>query len=254
MKIVSVTIAACFASCLTVAFVDAQEKSQDRTTANKLDPAGTWRWEYELGGQTFKDSLKLNLSDDRKLTGTYQGRDKPVPLSDLKFEDGTLTFPLTVDYQGTSVKLAFKGKVKGDDIDGSVTATTSEGSQDFPWAPKRSVQWEDVLGQWQMRIEAGERTLEPVVTITKDGEKYKAKYVSGDQLNVEATELKIEKNELSFKVAANVNGTEVKADYKGRPYGDKIEGSIAYVLGDNSGDIEFTGVRKSTGDATAINK
>ena len=228
--------------CVLTSSIGAQDKS-----TKTIDPSGTWRWEYELGGATMKDSLRLNLSKDNKLVGHYKGReDKLVEIKDAKVEGDTLSFLLSLDFQGTPVKLEFKGKVKGDEIDGNVTATTGEGSQEFPWAPKRSVLLEDVVGEWQMKIETGDRTLEPVVTISKDGEKYKAKYVSGQELSVDVSELKVENNQLSFNVSAEVNGTKIKADYKGRPYGDKIQGNIAYVLGDNSGDIEFTGLRKPT--------
>jgi hypothetical protein len=233
------------ATLLTLTLFASFTFAQDKASAKVVDPSGTWRWEYELGGQTFKDSLRVNLGSDNKVVGYYQGREKPVEVKEAKYDDNVLSFLLNLDYQGTPIKLQFKGKVNGDEIDGSVAVTTGEGTQDFPWAPKRSVQMEDVVGQWQIKIETGDRTLEPIVTITKEGEQYKAKYVSGQELNVEATDLKIEKNELCFKVSATVNGTQVKADYKGRPYGDKIKGSIAYVLGDNSGDIDFTGVRKN---------
>lgn len=218
--------------------------AQEKVTTNKTDPSGTWRWEYELSGETMKDSLQLTLSNDQKLTGHYKGRqDKLIEIKDAKLAGDALSFLLSLDFQGTPVKLEFKGKVKGDEIDGNVTASTGEGSQEFPWTPKRSVQMEDVVGEWKMKIETGDRTLEPIVTIVKEGEQYKAKYVSGQELTVDVTELKVEKNQLSFSISANVNGTQIKADYKGRPYGDKIEGKIAYVLGDNSGDIDFTGIR-----------
>ena len=134
--------------------------------------------------------------------------------------------------------------MKKDEIDGSVVVETANGSQDFPWAPKRSVQMDDVVGQWQMKIEADGNTLEPVVTISKDADNFKAKYVSGTQVDVEAINLKIENNLLHFSIDTEVNGTKIKAAYKGRPYGDKIKGSIDYVLGTNSGEIDFTGMRK----------
>jgi hypothetical protein len=229
-----------FAFCLLVTPLSAQDKA-----AKTVDPSGTWRWEYELNGATMKDSLRLNLSKDNKLVGHYKGREeKLIEIKDAKIDGDALSFLLPLDYQGTPIKLEFKGNVKGDEIAGNVTVSTGEGSQEFPWVPKRSVQMEDVVGEWQMKIEAGDRTLEPVVTISKEGEKYKAKYVSGQDLNVDVTELKVENNQLSFNVSAEVNGTKIKADYKGRPYGDKIQGNIAYVLGDNSGNVEFTGARK----------
>ena len=103
---------------------------------------------------------------------------------------------------------------------------------------------DDVVGRWQMMIEADGNTLEPVVTISKEGDKFKANYVSGTQLDVEVINLKIENNLLLFSIDTEVNGTKIKAAYKGRPYGDKIKGSIDYVLGTNSGEIDFTGTRK----------
>ena len=35
-----------------------QEKPQ------AVDPSGTWRWEYELGGETMKDFVRINLGND----------------------------------------------------------------------------------------------------------------------------------------------------------------------------------------------
>ncbi len=217
--------------------------AQDKSTS--VDPSGTWRWEYELDGQTLKDSVSVNLGKDNAVEGTYRGRsEKPVAIKDGKMTGDTLSFHFAFDYQGREIKVEFKGKVKGDEIDGSVAVSTGDGSRDYPWTPKRSVQMEDVLGTWQMKIETGDRTLEPSIEITKDGDKYKGRYRSGDRIDVEATNLKIEGNQLLFSIAADINGTKLKGDYKGRPYGDKIKGSIAYELGDQSGDIEFTGAKK----------
>lgn len=240
MKASLVTSLAFAVFCVFTTSIFGEEKA-----TKAINPSGTWRWEYELGDAKMKDSLLLNLNKDNKLVGHYKGReDKLVEIKDAEIDGDSLSFLLTLEYQGTPLKLEFKGKVKEDEIDGNVTVTTGEGSQEFPWAPKRSVLMEDAVGQWQMKIETGDRTLEPVVTISKDGEKYTAKYVSGQELNIDATDLKVENNQLSFTIAAEVNGTKIKADYKGRPYGDQIQGSIAYVLGDNSGDVEFTGIRK----------
>jgi hypothetical protein len=221
-------------------------EAQDKTTKT-VDPSGTWRWEYDFGGETMKDSLRLNLSKDKKLSGHFKGREeKWVEIKDAKIEGDALSFLLQLDFQGTAVKLDFTGKVKGDDIDGNVKVSTSEGTQEFPWTPKRSVLLDDVVGEWQLKIETSDRTLEPVVTITKEGDKFKGKYVSGQEVSLDVTDLKVENNHLVFNVSGEFNGTKIKADYKGRPYGDNIQGNIAYVLGDTSGDIEFTGARKPT--------
>ncbi len=130
-------------------------------------------------------------------------------------EADVLTFNLALEYENTPLKLKFKGKIKQDEIDGNVVIATAEGEQEFPWAPKRSVLMEDVVGTWQMRIEAGDRTLEPTVTITKEGEQYQGKYVSGADFKADVTDLKVEKNQLMFKIEADVNGMKVKQTIKG---------------------------------------
>jgi len=226
--------------CLLASSLSAQDK------AAAVDPSGTWRWEYELADQKFLDSIQVKVDSSKKVSGSYKGRaEKRIELTEVKMDADTLSFNLALEYENTPIKLAFKGKVKQDDIDGTVAMTSPDGTQEFPWAPKRSVQMEDVIGTWQMRIETGDRVLEPTVTISKEGDQYKGKYASGEDFKADVRDLKIEQNQLVFKVEADVNGTKVKADYKGRPYGDKIQGSIAYVLGDNSGDIDFTGVLKA---------
>lgn len=222
----------------------AQDKAKDKPAT--VDPSGTWRWEYELGGQTMKDSLRLNLSKDTTVVGVYQGRsEKAIEIKDGKIEGDKLSFHFSVDYQGTDIKLEFKGKINKDDIEGTVAATTSEGTRDFPWTPKRSVTMDDVVGKWQLRIDANGNILVPVITIAKDGDKFTGKYVSGEDIKLEANNMKIENNELRFSISGEVRGTKIKADYRGRPYGDKIKGIIDYELGDNSGEIDFTGNRKS---------
>ena len=42
--------------------VSAEEKE-------KTDPSGTWRWEYEMNGESFNDSMRLVLKKDGKVEG-----------------------------------------------------------------------------------------------------------------------------------------------------------------------------------------
>jgi hypothetical protein len=214
--------------------------------AAPVDPSGTWRWEYELGGETLKDSLQLNLGPNNTVVGTYKGRSENlVEIKDGKLDGDKLSFNFGLDFQGTPIKLEFTGKIRSDMIDGNVVVVAGDNKRDYPWAPHRSARIEDVVGEWRFRIETDGNTLEPSLKITREGDTYKGRYVSGQQISVDVTDLRVEENHLMFTVSAEVDGTKIKGDYRGRPYGDKIKGSIAYVLGDRTGDIEFTGTRKS---------
>ncbi len=217
----------------------------------KADPSGTWRWEYELGGEMVKDAVRLNLAEGNVVTGTYKGRtEKTVEIRDGKMDGDLLKFKFSLDFQGTTIDLEFQGKINDDDMDGSVVVTTPEGKRDYPWKPTRSVELEDVTGVWQLRIDANGNILEPSIEVTEtDGksgsEKYRGRYKSGQEVDLEVTELKTAGNQLTFHIATEINGTAIEATYKGRPYGNRIKGTVSYVLGDRKGDIEFTGTRKS---------
>ncbi len=80
MKASLVTLVTIAALCVLSPSLSAQNKA-----AKTTDPSGTWRWEYELGGATMKDSLRLSLSKDNKLVGYFKGReDKPIEIKEAK--------------------------------------------------------------------------------------------------------------------------------------------------------------------------
>ena len=48
---------------LTPCFLFAQDSSK-----SSVDPSGTWRWEYDLDGTQFKDSVRLKVGQENKET------------------------------------------------------------------------------------------------------------------------------------------------------------------------------------------
>jgi hypothetical protein len=57
-----------------------------------VDPVGTWKCEYEIGGQPRTSTLKIKKDGDN-LVGTMSWPDQEgTKLKDLKLKDGTLTF------------------------------------------------------------------------------------------------------------------------------------------------------------------
>lgn len=209
------------------------------------DPSGTWRWSYEMDGKTREDSLVLNL-DDGKLTGSFQGvPENPVEFKAAKLKDNQLSCTVEYKWKDQSVSLEFTGKMKQDDLDGTVKVITEAGTQEYPWTPKRSVQLDDAVGQWNIVIDANGNKLEPRMVITKTGETLQGKYTVAEGTVVDATRLKIRDNKLEFHIDASIDGRKLKADYSGRPYGHSMKGKIKYDLDGNEGEIDFTAKRQS---------
>jgi hypothetical protein len=227
-----------------VAFVFGQVSYAQEST-KRVDPSGTWRFEYDLEGTTVKDSLELQLGKDGALTGIYKGRsEKAVEIKSGKVEGDKVTIEMAVEYQGIPVEVKFDGQIKDDDIDGIVIATTPEGDLEFDWIAKRSVEAEDVVGIWELEIDAVETILEPVVEIKLEGKDLKGTYKDPDSgLETEMKDLRIENNSLKFLIEGEFQGNNLKADFSGRPYGSKISGTIGYDLSGQTGEVEFEGVR-----------
>ena len=86
-----------------------------------VDPVGTWKCEYEIGGQQRTSTLKVK-KDGENFAGTMSWPDQDeTKLKDVKMEDGKLTFSavrklagmddgITVDYTLTIDGDKFKGK------------------------------------------------------------------------------------------------------------------------------------------------
>jgi autotransporter translocation and assembly factor TamB len=228
-------------SCSLVTFADAQDKKKN------ADVSGTWRYEYELEGQTRKDTLKLNVTKDGQVTGSYTGVSKDaIELTSGKVEGDNLALELALTYQGTPVKVKYNGKIKDDDIVGKVVATTGEGDMEFDWTAKRSVEASDIVGLWELEIDAGDNVLEPKLEIKLDGKDLKGDYKdTNTNLQVNIDKLRIEKNVVKFTINAKLDGADLKADFSGRPYGNKISGTVAYDLAGQSGEVEFKGALKA---------
>ena len=229
---------------LAFAFLTAVDVSA-KEDKKQVDPSGTWRWQYEWQGETHEDTVRLNLGKDGKVVGTFRGQsEKDIEIKDGKMEGDRLSYSFTSEWEGAELLVNFSGTIKGDEIDGRLIAEVNGGSHEFPWKPKRSVQMDDVVGTWEIRIDANGNVFEPTMTISKDGKEYKTSYVTMQGQELEVKNLRVEKNSLLFTATAEFEGNTLTVDYSGRPYGDKYVGKIEYDIAGNSGEVDFAAKRR----------
>jgi len=85
-----------------------------------VDPVGTWKCEYEIGGQQRTSTLKIKKDGDN-LAGTMSWPDQDgTKLKDLKLKDGTLTFSAERKLAGMddAITVEYTLKVDGDKLKG----------------------------------------------------------------------------------------------------------------------------------------
>jgi hypothetical protein len=90
--------------------------------ADKVDPVGTWKCEYEIGGQQLTATLTIKKDGD-KLTGMMSWPDqKDEQLKDVKLKESTLTFSAVRKFMGNEYPLDFTLTIEGDKFKGKSAA------------------------------------------------------------------------------------------------------------------------------------
>jgi hypothetical protein len=84
--------------------------------AAAADISGKWSGDMPgRGGDTTPTTFNFKAAGD-KLTGTMTGPQGDVPLQEGKVAGDQISFSTTLDFNGNSVKLLYKGTVSGDQI------------------------------------------------------------------------------------------------------------------------------------------
>src|SRR5580700_7830128 len=86
--------------------------------ADKVEPVGKWKCEYEIGGQKRMSTLMIKKDGD-KLAGTMNWPDqKDAKLKDVKLKDGTLTFSAERELMDNKLTVEYKLMIDGDKFKG----------------------------------------------------------------------------------------------------------------------------------------
>jgi len=85
-------------------------------TAMAADISGKWTAEMPgRGGQTREQTFNFKV-DGNTLTGTVSGRQGDVAISDGKIDGDQVSFTQTMEFNGNTMKMIYKGTISGDSI------------------------------------------------------------------------------------------------------------------------------------------
>jgi hypothetical protein len=95
-------------------------------TASAADVGGTWKGSIETPNGAMENTFVFK-ADGEKLTGTVSmGQFGDAEISEGKVDGETLTFAVVRNFNGNEFKLAYKGKVKDNQITLTVTVPGRE--------------------------------------------------------------------------------------------------------------------------------
>jgi hypothetical protein len=105
--------------------------------AAEADPVGTWKCEYEVGGQKRTATLAIKKDGD-KLAGTMSWPDqKDTAVKDLKLKDADLTFSVVRKIMDNEITVEYKLTVDGDKLKGKGAAEFGGQKREYDVEGKR---------------------------------------------------------------------------------------------------------------------
>ena len=103
----------------------------------KADPVGTWKCEYEIGGQKRMSTLSIKKDGD-KFAGTMSWPDqKETKLKDVKLKDATLSFSAVRQFMDNKILVEYKLTIDGDKLKGKGAAEVGGEKREFDIDGKR---------------------------------------------------------------------------------------------------------------------
>ncbi len=239
------------AVCLTGPSISADDQSTEKSAESaRHDPTGTWVWETEVAGAFIESQLRLALDDDGKLTGEYSDQNVSLEISKGAFDGKTVTFSLEFDVDGNEVQADFSGTADGDSLKGLTKLTLNGEPIDLPIDARRRTSRRDVVGKWELSVETDNgEFFEPTVTLELRRGRLVGTYSDAAAGDHELSDVTLKNNVLTLVVEGEApDGARFRAEFRGKPRGNRLEGKADVVINDNELTAAVTGRRVATKD------
>jgi hypothetical protein len=214
-------------------------------SAHATNVTGTWKGAFDFQGTSMPLIFHLNLAGSA-VTGTVEG----LPTTTAEIHDGkvdgdAVTFWVNTDYQGTSYKLVFKGKVTEGQIefsfgtdDGSWGTTLTAKNSELP-AVKPSAP--DATGSWKGAFDFQGTSVPLTFHLTVVAGAVTGTVEGLPTTPAEIHEGKVDGDTVTFSVTTDYQGSPVKLVYTGKVAADGIKFSFGTV--DGSWGTELTATK-----------
>ncbi len=193
-------------------------------TGTRFGAALIGKWELTVTSERGTRQGMLRVFQD--LSGRYESFGGEIPVKDLKLEGNQVTFALEMGFGQQTFNLNFKGTLDGNSLKGQ---TTSERGTSEVTGKKLAVAAAPaVAGTWELTTQSQQGGTRTNTLKIKDD--MTATYTSRDT-ETPVTDLKVEGNQISFKITRTFNDQQVTMDFKGTVDGKTLKGEMVSARG-----------------------
>ena len=171
---------------------------------------------WELTTTSERGTRTSMMVIDGDMTGRYEFFGGDVPMKNIKLEGDQVTFILEMSWGDRTFRLDFKGKLDGTILKGQMTS--ERGTSEVVGKKLKAVS--PLVGTWEFTRETSRGTRTSTLKIKED---MTGTYTVRDN-EIAVTDLKVEGDQVSFKVILRCGEREFPMEFKGKVVGTTLEG------------------------------
>jgi len=208
------------------------EMGEVPVTGTRFGGALIGKWELTSVSERGTRELLMTINPD--LTGRYEFFFAEIPIKDLKLEGNQVTFAVESSFGDRTFRMDFKGTVEGNTLKGQTTSergTSEITGKKLPSvaapAATAGAAGSAIVGTWEFTQETQQGTRTSTLKIKPD---MTGTYARRDT-EFPVTDLKVEGDQVSFKVTMKYNENEVPMEFKGKLEGNTLKGEFTTPRG-----------------------
>lgn len=206
--------------------------------AGAADVSGTWKGAFDFNGSSVPVAINLKVAGT-DVTGTIEGLPTtPVDIHEGKLDGDNVTFWVNTDYQGTTYKLLYKGKISADHIDfsfgtddgswGTTVTVSKAGAAPTPTpaptpAPAPAPVPVDITGAWKGNFDLNGTAMPLVFNLKSAGAAVTGTAEGMGAAPIEIHDGKVDGDTLTFWLNADYQGQTYQLNYKGKLTPNQID-------------------------------
>ncbi len=190
------------------------QRGEIPVTGERIGTPLIGKWELTTTSERGTRTRMLTIFGD--MTGRYESFGGEIPIKDLKLEGGQVTFIIEMGFGDRTFKMDFKGKLDGKSLTGQLIS--ERGTTEV--AGKMLKEVSPVVGTWEFTRETSRGTRTSILKITED---MTGTYTFRDD-EVAVTDLKVDGNQVSYKVTMRYGDREYTMEFKGKVDGTTLVG------------------------------
>ncbi len=200
------------------------ERGEMAATGKRIGAPLVGKWELTSTSDRGTRTSTLTVNGD--LSGRYESFGGEIPIQDLKLEGNQVTFAVEMGFGDRTFKLDFKGTLDGNALKGQMTS--ERGTSEIAGKKLAVAAAPAVAGTWELSSESSQgETRTSTLRIKED---MTATYTSRDR-ETPVTDLKVEGNQISFKITRTFNDQQFTMEFKGTVDGTSLKGEFVSSRG-----------------------